>query len=79
MARDSAHGTVREQVVAQVVADFGSKSVKRERPETWVTDRTGHMGYTSRFFAGREVWMLWKESSVMEERLRLVARLLDGG
>src|ERR1700752_3454259 len=36
------------------------------------------MGYTSGFFAGREVWMPWKESSVMEERLRFVARLLDG-
>jgi transposase InsO family protein len=35
------------------------------------------MGYTFRFF-GREVWMPWKESSVMEERLRFVARLLDG-
>jgi len=53
-------------------------SVIIERPETWVTHRTGHMGYTSRFFAGREVWMPWKESSVMEERLRFVARLLDG-
>ena len=48
------------------------------RPETWVTHRTGHMGYTSRFFAQPEVWMPWKESSVMEERLRFVARLLDG-
>jgi transposase-like protein len=36
------------------------------------------MGYTSGFFAGREVWMPWKGSSVMEERLRFVARLLDG-
>jgi transposase len=36
------------------------------------------MGYTSRFFAEPEVWMPWKESSVMEERLRFVARLLDG-
>jgi len=27
------------------------------------------MGYTSRFFAEPEVWMPWKESSVMEERL----------
>src|SRR3954470_8992718 len=35
------------------------------------------MGYTFRFF-GREVWMPWKASSVMEERLRFVARLLDG-
>jgi transposase-like protein len=24
------------------------------------------------------VWMPWRESSVMEERLRFVARLLDG-
>jgi transposase len=35
------------------------------------------MGYTFRFF-WREVWMPWKASSVMEERLRFVARLLDG-
>src|SRR5262249_10357086 len=26
----------------------------------------------------RRVWMPWKESSVMDERLRFVARLLDG-
>jgi hypothetical protein len=36
------------------------------------------MGYTFRFFAEPELWMPWKESSVMEERLRFVARLLDG-
>jgi hypothetical protein len=35
------------------------------------------MGYTFRFL-GREVWMPWMESSVTEERLRFVARLLDG-
>src|SRR6266853_4951196 len=35
------------------------------------------MGYTFRF-CRREVWMPWKASSVMEERLRFVARLLDG-
>jgi transposase len=35
------------------------------------------MGYTFRFCL-REVWMPWKASSVMEERLRFVARLLDG-
>jgi len=29
------------------------------------------MGYTFRFFWQREVWMPWKASSVMEERLRL--------
>jgi hypothetical protein len=39
-------------------------------PDTWVT--------LFARFAGREVWMPWKESSVMEERLRFVARLLDG-
>src|SRR5439155_18854993 len=36
------------------------------------------MGNTFRLFARREVWMPWKESSVMEERLRFVARRLDG-
>jgi transposase-like protein len=35
------------------------------------------MGYTFRFLR-REVWMPWMESSVTEERLRFVARLLDG-
>src|SRR6266496_4277963 len=35
------------------------------------------MGNTFRLL-GREVWMPWKASSVMEERLRFVARLLDG-
>jgi transposase InsO family protein len=35
------------------------------------------MGYAFRFF-GREALMPWKECSVMEERLRFVARLLDG-
>jgi Helix-turn-helix domain len=39
-------------------------------PDTWVTIFAS--------FAGREVWMPWKESSVMEERLRFVVRLLDG-
>src|SRR6202051_3377154 len=42
-----------------------------------MTFRTGHMGHTFRFFR-REVWMPWMESAVMEERLRFVARLLDG-
>ena len=36
------------------------------------------MGYTFCLFQEQEVWMPWKESSVMEERLRFVARLLDG-
>src|SRR5437660_10801992 len=35
------------------------------------------MGNTFRLL-GREVWMPRKASSVMEERLRFVARLLDG-
>src|SRR5712675_1396311 len=35
------------------------------------------MGSTFRL-CGREVWMPWMESSVTEERLRFVARLLDG-
>src|SRR5215813_5012485 len=35
------------------------------------------MGYTFRLFRAEGV-MPWKESSVMEERLRFVARLLDG-
>jgi transposase InsO family protein len=35
------------------------------------------MGYAFRFFR-REALMPWKECSVMEERLRFVARLLDG-
>src|SRR4030095_5744224 len=39
-------------------------------PDTWVT-------LFPRFCRG-EVWMPWKESSVMDERLRFVARLLDG-
>src|ERR1700746_4019888 len=37
-------------------------------PDTWVT----------LFAFWREVLMPWKASSVMEERLRFVARLLDG-
>jgi transposase len=36
------------------------------------------MGYTFSLVCKREVWMPWKASSVMEERLRFVARLLDG-
>src|SRR5262249_55723599 len=35
------------------------------------------MGYTFRLFRAEGV-MPWKASSVMEERLRFVARLLDG-
>ena len=35
------------------------------------------MGYTFRFLR-REVWMPWKECSVVDERLRFVAQLLDG-
>src|SRR3954451_25300279 len=36
------------------------------------------MGNTSPRHALGEVWMPWKECSVMDERLRFVARLLDG-
>src|SRR6201997_3414236 len=36
------------------------------------------MGNTFRPFLGREVSMPWKECSVMDQRLRFVARLLDG-
>jgi hypothetical protein len=43
-----------------------------------VTFRTGHMGYTFRVFASGTCGCRWKASSVMEERLRFVARLLDG-
>jgi hypothetical protein len=49
----------------------------RERPETWVTLRTGHMGYTFRPLR-RQVPMLWKETPPVEERLGFVARLLEG-
>jgi transposase InsO family protein len=48
------------------------------RPDTWVTERTGHMGNTSSMPLHGEVAMPWKESSVMEERLRFVAQLLEG-
>jgi transposase-like protein len=34
------------------------------------------MGYTFAF--SRRVWMSWKESSVVDERLRFLARVLDG-
>ncbi len=41
-----------------------------------MTFRCGDMGNTFRILAG--VLMPWKESSVMDERLRFVARLLEG-
>jgi hypothetical protein len=40
-----------------------------------VKSRIGHLRYTFCFF--RKVRMPWKESSVMDERLRFAARLLD--
>ena len=50
-----------------------------ERPETWVTVCTGHMGDAfSLGKPGEEASMPWKECSVMDERLRFVARLLEG-
>src|SRR6201986_2541340 len=47
----------------------GPRDRERNVPDTWVTLLS---------FVVREVWMPWKASSVMEERLRFVARLLDG-
>src|SRR5712664_3703031 len=41
-------------------------------------DRTYRTWVTLFAFCKREVWVPWKASSVMEERLRFVARLLDG-
>jgi hypothetical protein len=49
--------------------------VASERPETWVTFRTGHMGYSFRFLAG--VSMPWKKRDGRAPRF--VARLLDWG
>ena len=43
-----------------------------ERPETQITDRTGHIGYAFSPF-GEEA-LPWKECSVMDERLQFVAR-----
>jgi leucine-zipper of insertion element IS481 len=43
-----------------------------------VTFRTGHMGSTFPCNCMGKVAMPWKESSVMYERLRFVARLLEG-
>jgi hypothetical protein len=47
----------------------------RVSPRGFTPVRNRHMGYTFRFFRAEGV-MPWKESSVMEERLRFVARLL---
>ena len=41
-----------------------------------MTDRTGQ--WVTPFPFPEEAWMLWKECSVMDERLRFVTRLLDG-
>ena len=41
-----------------------------------MTDRTGHMGDTVPLSG--EVWMAWKERSVVDEGLRFVAQLLAG-
>ena len=46
-----------------------------ERPDTWVTVCTGHIGDTSSLGEGM---MPWKHCSVMDERVRFVARLLEG-
>ena len=44
-------------------------------PETYVTAYSGHMGDTFALTGGG---MPWKECHVMDERLRFVARLLEG-
>ena len=36
------------------------------RSDTWVTERSGDIGYTFRPEGGGD-WMPWKESSVMDE------------
>ena len=46
-----------------------------ERPDTWVTVCTGHIGDTPSLGEGV---MPWKECSVMDEHVRFVARLLKG-
>src|SRR5262249_14447872 len=44
-----------------------------------VTERSGDTGYTLAFSKRRRAkWMPWKESSVMDERMRFVIRLKDG-
>ncbi len=49
-----------------------------KRPEKRVADRTGHMGYTFLHFQeGSE--MPWIECTIMDERMRFVAGLLEGG
>ncbi len=45
-----------------------ARVVRRERPQTWVTGRTGHMGYTFHLFR-REGVDAVEECSVMDERL----------
>jgi hypothetical protein len=49
-----------------------------DRPETSVTDRTGHIGYTFALFSKGESGMPWKDRTIMDERIRFVARLLEG-
>src|SRR5437867_9808212 len=46
-------------------------------PERGVTVHSGDMGYTIGPFAG-ERKMPWKECNQMDERLKFIARLLDG-
>ena len=53
-------------------------SERFDQPETWVTFCTGHMGNTFPLqLQGEGGDLPWKES-VMDERLRFVARLLEG-
>ena len=45
-------------------------------PERWVTFHTGDMDYTIGLL--RESKMPWRECNPMDERLKFIARLLDG-
>ena len=53
------------------------KEETHERPDTWVTVCTGHIGEVTLPPLGEEA-MPWKEYSVMDEGVRFVARLLEG-
>lgn len=44
--------------------------------ETWVTKYSGDIGYTQRYIWRKE--MPWQECTKVDEKLKYVARLLDG-
>jgi hypothetical protein len=48
-----------------------------ELPDTLVPFYSGHIGYTIEVFGGG-FRTPWKECNAMDERLKFVARLLDG-